>query len=197
LVTDWRSASAKIEEQTNKVLLQTNNIDKQPKLNSLPRQPAVIEVYDTNVGTVNDYQVEAEIEDKIENKSNIELMAKPKELQLDNVEQVQTNVFIYSDSDVDMLLALPSGTFVIQIAAMADIEILQYYINDKQLSQQVWLYKTQRYAGDWYVLLKNQYFPTIEIARAEIINLTDGMLGNTPFVKSIRQVKQEISVSVP
>lgn len=199
LVTDWRSASAKIEEQTNKVLLQTNNIDKQPKLNSLPSQPAVIEVYETNVGIVNDYQVEveaeAEIEYKIENKSNIELVAKPKELQLDNVEQVRTNVFIYSD--VDMLLALPSGTFVIQIAAMADIEILQDYINDKQLSQQVWLYKTQRYAGDWYVLLKNQYFPTIEIARAEIINLTDGMLGNTPFVKSIRQVKQEISVSVP
>ena len=144
---------------------------------------------------MNEYAYEYEIEYKIENKSNIELVAKPKELQLDNVEQVRTNVFIYSD--VDMLLALPSGTFVIQIAAMADIEILQDYINDKQLSQQVWLYKTQRYAGDWYVLLKNQYFPTIEIARAEIINLTDGMLGNTPFVKSIRQVKQEISVSVP
>jgi DamX protein len=68
---------------------------------------------------------------------------------------------------------------------------------DEQLGQQLWLYKTQRYGGDWYVLLKNQHFPSVEVARAEIDNLADSMLRNAPFVKRIAQVKQEISVSVP
>ena len=96
-----------------------------------------------------------------------------------------------------MLLALPSENFLIQIAAMANVNILQDYIRDEQLGQQLWLYKTQRYGGDWYVLLKNQHFSSIDLARAEIINLADSMLRNTPFVKRVSQVKQEISISVP
>jgi DamX protein len=57
--------------------------------------------------------------------------------------------------------------------------------------------RTQRYGGDWYVLLKNQHSPSIDLARAEIINLADSMLKITPFVKRIAQVKQEISMSEP
>jgi DamX protein len=95
------------------------------------------------------------------------------------------------------LLALPTENFVIQLAAMSNLLILQDYIKDEQLGQPLWIYKTQRYGGDWYVVLKGQYFSSMADARAEIINLSDIMLRNTPFVKSIGQVKQEISVSVP
>ena len=80
---------------------------------------------------------------------------------------------------------------------MANFSILQDYIRDEQLGQQLWLYKTQRYGGDWYVLLSNQHFSTIENAREAIINFAAAMLKNIPFVKSIEQVKQEISVSKP
>jgi DamX protein len=117
------------------------------------------------------------------------------EMRLDNVEQVLSDDFLYPKPD--MLLTLPSEDFVIQIAAMANLSILQDYITNEQLGQQLWLYKTQRYGGDWYVLLKNQHFPSIKLARTEIANLADSMLRDTPFVKRISQVKQEISITVP
>jgi DamX protein len=189
LVTDWSTASANLEEQSNKILLQTSNIDAQveiqTKLYSEPEQPAVVINLEAKNNTVNDYQVE----DKVE----FEPITEQKAVQLGKVEQVQTDSFL--NSEPDMLMTLPSDSFVIQIAAMANISILQDYIRDEQLGQQLWLYKTQRYGGDWYVLLKNQHFPSIEDARADIFNLAGAMLRNTPFVKSIEQVKQEISVS--
>jgi DamX protein len=193
LVTDWSTASAKLEEQSKKILLQTSNIDKQvdvqAKVPLEPVQPSLVKDLEVQTDTVNDYQVE----DKV--KVKIEPIAEQKAIRLDNVEKVQTDNFL--NPDPDMLLALPNAHFVIQIAAMANISILQDYIRDEQLGQQLWLYKTQRYGGDWYVLLKNRNFPSIEDARAEIFNLSDAMLRNNPFVKSIGQIKQEISVSVP
>ena len=192
LVTDWSTASAKLEEQSNKVLLQTDideKVNTQSKLSSEPEKLAVVTELKTQTETVNDYQ----IADKVE--VEVEPIIEQTQLQLGNLKQIQSSSFVNPQPDV--LLALPNENFVIQIAAMANIGILQDYIRDEQLGQQLWLYKTQRYAADWYVLLRNQHFPSIEGARAEITNLTDAMLRNTPFVKSVAQVKQEISVSRP
>ncbi|MFQ3190267.1 MAG: DamX protein, partial [Paraglaciecola sp.] len=169
LVTDWSTASAKLEEQSNKVLLQINKIDEkvktQRKLSSIsapmPIEPTQIEDLEAQTDPVNDYQVEDIV--------TFEPMSEHREASLNNVVQEQTLGLLTPKPD--MLLALPNKNFVIQIAAMANISILQDYVMDEQLGQQLWLYKTQRYGGDWYVLLKNQYFPTIEAARAEIINL--------------------------
>jgi DamX protein len=191
LVTDWSTASAKLEEQTNKVLLQTSSNaqqdEQQPKLLSLLGQPVNVEGLEPQINTVNDYQVE----DKV----TYEAATEQQEMGFDNVEPVSTMSSLKPVPD--MLLGLPYKSFVIQIAAMANISILEDFIRDEQLGQQLWLYKTQRYGGDWYVLLKNQHFPTIEDARAQIINLAGPMIRNTPFVKSIGQVKQEISASGP
>ena len=193
LVTDWNSAIIKLNEQSNKVLLQSYNIDE--KLNTqtnrslVPKQPAIVEDIEAQTDTVNDYQ----IEDKF--KVNITPISSQKGERLANTEQIQTTAFLKPEPG--MLLALPNKHFVIQIAAMANIIILQDYVREQQLSQQLWLYKTQRYNVDWFVLLKNQHFSSIEAARVEIINLADAVLKNTPFVKSIEQVKQEISVSEP
>ena len=187
LVTDWKTASAKIKEYSNNVLLQTSNNDEQTKLSSEP-EPSIIAVVSADeTNTVNDY--------RIEDKVKFDPIVKKTELQLSNIEQVLTDDVLYPVPE--MLLALPSENFLIQIAAMANVNILQDYIRDEQLGQQLWLYKTQRYGGDWYVLLKNQHFSSIDLARAEIINLADSMLRNTPFVKRVSQVKQEISISVP
>lgn len=195
LVTDWSTASAKLEEQSNKVLLQINKIDEKVKTQSklslisapMPVEPTQIEDLEAQTDPVNDYQVEDMV--------TFEPMSEHREAGLNSVVQEQTLGLLTPKPD--MLLALPNKNFVIQIAAMANISTLQEYVADEQLSQQLWLYKTQRYGGDWYVLLKNQHFPSIEAARAEIINLADVMLRNSPFVKTLGQVKQEISVSEP
>jgi DamX protein len=191
LVTDWNTASAKLAEQSNKILLQSSNIAKpidiKVKPSNVPIQQAQTTELDIQTNIVDDYK----IEDKVE----FEVKTESKELQLPNIKQSQTNNILSPAHD--LIMALPSKNFVIQIAAMANISILQKYINDEQLSQQLWLYKTQRYGGNWYVLLKSQHFTSIEDARAEIVNLADTMLSSTPFVKSLRQVKQEISDSGP
>jgi DamX protein len=191
LVTDWNTASAKLEKRSNKVLLQTTGnakkVDSQTIQSSEPEQAALDKEVKIKTGIVNDYQVEDIVKFEQQSSQNGLLLGK--------VETVKTDDFIIPEPD--LLLALPDKHFLIQIAAMANISILQDYIKDERLGKQLWLYKTQRYGGDWYVLLKNQHFPTIEAARAEIINLADAMLRNTPFVKSVGQVKQEISASRP
>jgi DamX protein len=187
LITDWSTASAKLEEQSNKILLEANKIGKPIEFTSGPEQSSAVEVFAVQPGKVKDYRVD----DKVVFKPT----TKNKKSLTNNDKQLSTDDFIYPEPK--MLLTLPSEHFVIQIAAMADLSILQDYIMDEQLGQQLWLYKTQRYGGDWYVLLKNQHFPSVEVARAEIDSLADSMLRNAPFVKRIAQVKQEISVSVP
>ena len=136
LVTDWNSAIIKLNEQSNKVLLQSYNIDE--KLNTqtnrslVPKQPAIVEDIEAQTDTVNDYQ----IEDKF--KVNITPISSQKGERLANTEQIQTTAFLKPEPG--MLLALPNKHFVIQIAAMANIIILQDYVREQQLSQQLWLY---------------------------------------------------------
>lgn len=191
LVTDWSTASAKLEEQSKKILLQTSNIDEQvdvqANISLEPEPPSIVIELEAQTDKVNDYQVE----DKV----YFEPIAEHKTVRLDSVQQIQTDSFL--NPELNKLLALPTENFVIQLAAMSNPLILQDYIKDEQPGQPLWIYKTQRYGGDWYVVLKGQYFSSMADARAEIINLSDVMLRNTPFVKSIGQVKQEISVSVP
>ncbi|MEP1448185.1 MAG: SPOR domain-containing protein [Paraglaciecola sp.] len=211
LITDWNSASARLTQQSNKILLQTDNIEAVVDVVDVPEvlnndttpldetlaQQKMTEVSEATT-RVNDYKVE----DIVELGS---MLDQPK-LSVESVDSLTLDTMADSPDKTEqnpisgvltatpeLMLALPSNHYVIQIAAMANISILQEYVSDNQLSQQLWLYKTQRYGGDWYVLLKNQDFDSIEAARAEITTLSDAMLMNTPFVKRITQVKQEIT----
>ncbi|WP_339723164.1 DamX protein [uncultured Paraglaciecola sp.] len=189
LVTDWTSASAKLQKQSNKILLKSNTADVSAAIKtttpseSLP--PTTIAESPLPTKTVNDYQIEDSVA--------LKPVAEMEEFSAKTVAQSQTDEMLRPKPE--LILALPENNFVIQIAAMANISILQDYVTENQLSQQLWLYKTQRYGGAWYVLLKNQDFTSIQDARAEISHLADSLLMNTPFVKSIAQVKQEITLS--
>jgi DamX protein len=78
LVTDWNTASAKIKEHSNNVLLQTSNNDEQTKLSSEPDPSIIAEVSADETNTVNDYRVE----DKVK----FDPIAKKTGLQLSNIE---------------------------------------------------------------------------------------------------------------
>lgn len=191
LVTDWATASGKLKEQSNKVLLQSSKVEESINIMEIEslgsEQPTKVAELDIEINTVDDY--------KIEDNVVLTPLSKQQKLPLANFEQSQNSGFLRPKHD--LILALPAENFVIQIAAMANVSILNEYVREEQLDQQLWLYKTQRYGADWYVLLKNQHFPSIDDARAEIFNLSAGMIRNNPFIKSLRQVKQEISLSRP
>ncbi len=61
LVTDWNTASAKIKEHSNNLLLQTNNNDEQTKLPSEPAPTIIAEVLAEETNTVNDYRIEDKV----------------------------------------------------------------------------------------------------------------------------------------
>jgi DamX protein len=192
LITDWATASAKLEQRTDKILA---NINQQEPSNADIKpgesKSTITEQIDTPVNSetvqvgkipkinLTDYAVEDIYQPQL--KPIAEATSVNQELRLNH----------------DVVAGLADSEFVIQIAAMANKSILQKYVNDTQLADQLWLYKTQRYGADWYVLLKNQGFVSIQNARAQIANLPAEMVTNTPFVKSVSQVKQEITQSNP
>jgi DamX protein len=189
LVTDWATAIAKLDEQSNKILLQTNDISEANDIQTTLSKESKPLVKIPNLGgeteVLNDYKIEDNVE--------LATLLEPEELFVDNLEPSQSDEFL--SPKPELILALPTKNYVIQLAAMANPNILKKFINEEQLGQQLWLYKTQRYGSDWFVLLNNQHFPSIEAARAEIVNLAEPMRKNNPFVKSIAQVKQEIAAS--
>jgi DamX protein len=168
LVTDWQTALAKIDEKSilTKRTKTKNNVE-------LPEE----------VATSNKVAVQLDTPEFAIAKPNIGVLSIPESLTTDFVTNTQE------------LMALPKDHFVIQIAATIDMTSLQEYIKTQQLTGKLWLYSTQRNGSDWHVLVNNQHFPSITLARSQIADLPESMQVNTPFVKSIRQIQQEISVS--
>lgn len=200
LVTDWSTASAKLAQRTNKILANSKQ-EESDVINSepiktkiaIPEQAKitggseVIQIGKLPKPNLTDYAVEdvyipaQAVKQPAQSMTGIKPAVKDNQLNLNN----------------NIVAALPDSQFVIQVAAMANKSILQEYIKDEQLGGKLWIYKTQRYGADWYVLLNNQAFASMQEARAKIANLSSAVLRNTPFVKSVRQVKQEIPLSIP
>jgi DamX protein len=187
LVTDWQTASEQLETkikyavQPKTAIQETSNLPQSTQV-VIEKATPIIEPIEqiTDTTNINDYPV--------------------KDIPIIDSEPLATNTDVSitesnSNQVVDqslMLTTLNANRFVIQIAAMSNLNLLQEYAADKQLKKHVWLYTTQRYGGDWHVLLFNQDFSNIEQARQGIESLPTNMLDNVPFVKSIRQVQQEI-----
>lgn len=202
LVTDWNKASAKVEEKVEAIRAQS------PK----PADPIDPEVAPTMlkdvlsddiVGEPNLFQEQREavqgtltVKDyPVADPVTFEATTTQSGVQLSAIEPLLDGE---PDSPIsDTILALPSEHFVIQLAAMANFNSMQDFINNELPNQQLWLYKTRRYGGDWHVLLKAQDFPSIEEARAMIVELEGELLASTAFVKSLQQVKREITTSKP
>jgi DamX protein len=93
----------------------------------------------------------------------------------------------------DVLLAQPATNYVLQISGVSSADLLIDYLTDNNLAQRVWVYHTQRYGGDWFVVLYNQSYATLDEARRSVAQVTDLLPTAQPFVKSIGQVQQEIN----
>ncbi|MBT0586098.1 SPOR domain-containing protein [Alteromonas oceanisediminis] len=86
---------------------------------------------------------------------------------------------------------LEQNQFVIQIAGMQNIELAREFLSDNELLDKVWVYQTQRYGGDWWVLVFNQRFNSLADARSAISNLPAYNQESAPFVKSAQQIARE------
>lgn len=98
-----------------------------------------------------------------------------------------------SARDIERIQALSPTDFVIQIAGISSQQVLDEFVTDNNLSSQIWVYTTQRFGGDWHVVLLNQSFADLNEARQAIPSLASAMQSGTPFAKSVRQIQSEIN----
>lgn len=95
------------------------------------------------------------------------------------------------------LMALPDSQYLLQVSGISSREVLNQYLADNQLSDKVWVYKTQRYGGDWFVVLFNKAYPSLNEARNSVNELPQTTRQSAPFAKSIATIRQEINQGYP
>lgn len=90
---------------------------------------------------------------------------------------------------------ISANEFAIQMLAMKDVAVLNDFLEENSLNAVSRTYKTQRYGGDWYVVLANQTYPTLDAARTAQASLPSYPGKNNAFVKSGSQILSEIALS--
>lgn len=95
-------------------------------------------------------------------------------------------------SDAQSLWITPEQ-FVIQMVAMKEKSVVNEFITDYQLSDVTRVYTTQRYGGDWYVIVFHHPFSSQGEARDAIKTLPAYPGKNDAFIKSGVQVINELS----
>ncbi|TRY31387.1 SPOR domain-containing protein [Aliiglaciecola sp. M165] len=93
------------------------------------------------------------------------------------------------------IMALSDDKFLLQISAMSDRLMIENFIAEHGLSDDVWLYTTQRFGGDWHVVVHNVVFDTLIQARDFVAQLPASIDNSQPFAKSVRQIKQELATA--
>lgn len=91
-----------------------------------------------------------------------------------------------------LLLELPNDSYVLQLSGITTESLLEEYLVDNRMLNSVWVYKTRRYGGDWFVVLFNQNFASLEAARSGVSLLSTELQAVSPFAKSVSQIKNEI-----
>lgn len=113
--------------------------------------------------------------------------------QQDKVVDTAPEPVIYSDNRNDFLAKVPNSYFVIQLSGMANPTVAQEFINKFDLQNEAWYYTTQRFGGDWSVVLLNNHFSTRQDALLRINSFTPEIKAMSPFVKSAQAVIIEIN----
>lgn len=95
------------------------------------------------------------------------------------------------------LLALPEKHYLLQVSGMSSRTVLDEYLRDNRLTNTVWIYKTTRYGGDWFVVLYNKSFSSLNDARNAVNELPQTSRQSAPFAKSVDMIREEIAQGYP
>ena len=171
LITDWRSAVAKIDEKPSQYLLAT------PQAATIAPQTAE---------PVQSPDLPSETQRLVSSVTSAADSGTRQTAQ--NHSEIKPTTATVTDT-----LELRNGQYLIQISAMSDNYLLQQFMQQNPFSKQVWRYTTQRFGADWHVLIYKQYYSSLADARAALAQLPPELAHYRPFVKSARQIKQEIA----
>ena len=168
LVTDWQTAIKQVEQQSNQFL--HNKLQEQATDEPVEQVPvAEVKLSDTqsNDGTP-------------ASQSPIISTAAPAKL-----------------TELPMLpadLDLQPGQYLIQYSAMFNQSLLIEFARQYQLEQKIWSYHTQRFGGNWTVMLQAKIYPSIDAARDALKQLPPALQAQQPFIRSAAQILREMRV---
>ncbi|MFT4938051.1 MAG: DamX protein [Paraglaciecola sp.] len=217
LITNWKTVVKQIDNAATSRLTQsgTDQLYKAPyTLNASPAKEISVNQANITVeqavksqsdGIVNSAETTLKNDYKVEDITSIDQLqtgsvkVRPSLLtnailaENSNVGASEQNDSLRFSYDEATLLTLPANRYLLQVAAMADPLTMQTYIQENQLRNQLWVYKTQRYGADWFVLLHNQSYLTLILAKNAVSSLSEALQQGPPFVKTSKQVIQEIN----
>ena len=85
--------------------------------------------------------------------------------------------------------------YVVQMMGMADKAAIENFIDAHQLTDITHVYTTQRYGGNWYVMIFNRPLNSLAEARESMRNLPDYPTKSDAFIKGGAQVLEEVAKS--
>lgn len=100
-----------------------------------------------------------------------------------------------SDLGVDnatLLATLKSGQFYLQMAGLKNKDLLADFLNDYALGDTTYVYRTQRYGGDWFVVIHRNAFSSFNDARDAVPTLKDFPGKSQVFAKGAEAIINEI-----
>ncbi|WP_414829521.1 SPOR domain-containing protein [Alteromonas sp. H39] len=110
-----------------------------------------------------------------------------------NGENNDVTVSVNADNDL-VVNRVRQNDFMLQLAGMKDKALLARFVSDNNLSALTHVYRTQRYGGDWYVLLFHQPFGSLQEARQALTSLPEYQGRDNAFVKRGSQILNELNV---
>ncbi|OFC69718.1 SPOR domain-containing protein [Alteromonas confluentis] len=87
--------------------------------------------------------------------------------------------------------------YIIQLAGLKDEALMQEFIEDNSMESFIWIYRTNRYGGNWFVVLFNDRFSTFSEANAAIKSIPAFQGSEKIFIKRGRNVIEEIEKVFP
>lgn len=82
-------------------------------------------------------------------------------------------------------------SYTLQLAAVRSLQEVQVFLDKHSLSNQVFIYPTNRNNNEWYIITYQNY-PTIQVARDAVRSLPADVQNLDPWAKSLGQVQREI-----
>jgi len=133
----------------------------------------------------------SKIDAVVEQSTVTESVAEPEaESEPETQEQPQDTVIKFSFTK-DELKSFSPRSYTLQLAAVNSLQEVQKFIDQYQLSNQVFIYPTTRNNVDWYIITYDNY-PTIQVARDAVQSLSSELQNLEPWAKSLNQVQREI-----
>jgi DamX protein len=119
------------------------------------------------------------------------------ELTTPETDTIEQSDNVVAAEKLNPLMDLAPSQYVIQLSAMSSKALADAFVKQNMLDEKHWRYTTIRFGGDWYVIVYQAVFESIEEAQTAVEALPPSLKALRPFVKSVKQVQEEIALADP